>query len=106
MNINEIIAQLMTIISNGVEESKYQEIKAKLKELLPYADKERAFELIKKYRIDPKYIDHNTYEDYYEDMWNTYRPIDSNDEYQLNKHIMCKAEYEFVERMLELWVKN
>lgn len=104
--MKKIIAELMVLISNGVEPNKYQEIKNKIKELLPYEEDVRAFELIKKYRIDPKYIDHNTYEDYYEDMWNTYRPIDSNDEYQFNKQIMCKEEYEFLERMLELWVKN
>ena len=99
--MKKIIAELMVLISNGVEPNKYQEIKNKIKELLPYEEDVRAFELIKSYEIDPKYIQSNYYEDYVSDMWNKHRPMNSNDEYQLNKHIMSKADYEFLERKLE-----
>lgn len=40
MKLRDIITDLMTIIGNGVESEKYQEIKAKLNELVPYAEYE------------------------------------------------------------------
>ena len=40
MKLREIITQLMESISNGVEESKYQEIKEQIIKLVPYAEYE------------------------------------------------------------------
>ena len=40
MKLREIITDLMTIISNGVKKDKYQEIKDKVTELVPYAEYE------------------------------------------------------------------
>ena len=41
--IREIITELNVAISNGIEKNKYEELKEKIKELLPYADLEETY---------------------------------------------------------------